>query len=514
MNPLRTVELAEIWPVETAYSAARVEDIAWSIPESLESELPPVPAFDVGLLPDAFRPLVIDVSERMQTPPDFAAIVTVLSLAGVTNRRVRIQPKERDVTWTEVPNLWGGIVAEPGMLKSPVLKAVTGPLTEIDALWRAEHSSAIATYESEREELELRISAWKQQSTAAFKKNEEPPLKPDSSLAEPRLKRLVIVDGTPEKVHEILQTNPAGVLMLRDELSGWFATMEKAGREGEREFYLSAWNGSTGHTIDRIGRGSIHVPACCISICGGIPPARLRAYLADVLKDGPSNDGLMQRFQLLVWPDSPSTWKYIDRPADHRAHDFAARVYRRISAMDDDVPLVLKFTPDAQELFKEWLQQLEGRLRGDELSSVMHAHLAKFRGLMPSLALLFSIADGFMESVGLHHAQLAADWCVYLESHANRIYSSRLSSEKAAAITLSRKLARGWMQEAGRFALRDVYRQGWSGLTSPDEARLALKLLEEKAWVRRATSDGGPGRPSEEYTINPHLKEATTHAVD
>jgi hypothetical protein len=182
--------------------------------------------------------------------------------------------------------------------------------------------------------------------------------------------------------------------------------------------------------------------------------------------------------------------------------------------MDAEVPLVLKFTPDAQELFKEWLRQLEGRLRGDELSSVMHAHLAKFRGLMPSLALLFSIADGCMDSVGLHHAQLAADWCVYLENHANRIYSSRISPEKAAAITLSRKLARGWMREAGRFALRDVYRNGWSGLTSPDEARVALKLLEENAWVRRVTSDGGPGRPSEEYTINPHLKEATTHAVD
>ena len=306
MNALRADELAGIWPTIETPDVATRDDMAWSIPESLDSELPPVPAFDVELLPNALKPLVIDVSERMQTPPDFAAIVAVLSLAGVTNRRVRMQPKEHDVTWMEVPNLWGGIVAEPGMLKSPVIKAVTGPLAEIDALWRAEHSSAIAAYESEREELELRISAWKQQSTAAFKKNEEPPLKPDSSLAEPRLKRLIIGDGTPEKVHEILQANPAGVLMIRDELSGWYETMGKAGREGEREFYLSAWNGSTGHTIDRIGRGSIHVPACCISICGGIPPARLRAYLADVLKDGPSNDGLMQRFQLLVWPDSPS----------------------------------------------------------------------------------------------------------------------------------------------------------------------------------------------------------------
>ena len=35
----------------------------------------------------------------------------------------------------------------------------------------------------------------------------------------------------------------------------------------------------------------------------------------------------------------------------------------------------------------------------------MHAHLAKFRGLMPSLAVLFSIADGCMDAVRLHAAR-------------------------------------------------------------------------------------------------------------
>src|SRR5208337_5133671 len=61
------------------------------------------------------------------------------------------------------------------------------------------------------------------------------------------------------------------------------------------------------------GRGSIHVPACCVSMLGGIQPARLRSYLADALQDGPLNDGLLQRFQLLVYPDIPQDWQYVDR---------------------------------------------------------------------------------------------------------------------------------------------------------------------------------------------------------
>jgi hypothetical protein len=59
--------------------------------------------------------------------------------------------------------------------------------------------------------------------------------------------------------------------------------------------------------------------------------------------------------------------------------------------MDYESPLVLTFAPDAQALFREWLSQLEARLRGDELAPVMQAHLAKYRSLMPSLALLFSL---------------------------------------------------------------------------------------------------------------------------
>ena len=100
------------------------------------------------------------------------------------------------------------------------------------------------------------------------------------------------------------------------------------GREGERSFCLEAWNGDTEHTIDRIGRGTIHVPACCMSMLGGIQPGCLRSYLADALYDGPSNDGLIQRFQLLVWPDTVRNWKYVDRPPDRVAGDQIKQIFR------------------------------------------------------------------------------------------------------------------------------------------------------------------------------------------
>ena len=386
----------------------------WLEPEPLADALPDVAQFDLELMPESFRPLVKDVAERMQVPPDFPAVAAIAALAGVTNRRAMIQPKRNDDTWTVVPNLWGGIVAPPGMLKSPVLTCMTQPARAIESEWREAHQAEEQGYQSALELQEEEIKAWRALFQTAAKKNKERPAKPESTLAQPVLRRLITSDATFESLHHVLSENPAGLFVIRDELTGWLAGLERQGREQERAFYLECWNGDASFTIDRIGRGSVHVPHACISLFGGIQPARLRDYLADALRDGPSNDGLMQRFQLMVWPDIQPGWRYIDRKPDNDALESAASVYRRMTALDAGNPLRLQFDYPAQTLFEQWLTDLEQRIRGEEVQPAMQAHLAKYRSLMPSLALLFALADGQTERVPISHARLACDWCEYL----------------------------------------------------------------------------------------------------
>jgi hypothetical protein len=477
----------------------------WPQPEALGNDLPDVPAFDADLLPASLRPLVEDVSERMQVPLDFPAVAAIATLAGMTNRRALIQPKRHETGWVVTPNLWGGIVASPGMMKSPVIACMTKPAREIEAEWRAESKAAMEEFEAEQERAKLDCSVWQDNYKKAAKTGRPAPEKPECDLQKPTQKRLLTSDATFESLHQVLSENPPGLFLLRDELGGWLAGLERQGREQERAFFLECWNGDSSFTIDRIGRGSVHVPHACISLFGGIQPARLRSYLADALRDGPSNDGLMQRFQLLVWPDVASQWRYVDRAPDAMAAERAAEVYRRVAAMDAENPLRLQFDDEAQKMFIAWLTDLETRARKDDTSPVMQAHLAKYRSLMPTLALVFSLADGRLESVSLRHAQLASDWCDYLEAHARRVYACRIKPEKIAAISLSRKLAKGWRRAEGYFLLRDLYRNGWAGLTTPDEARAAIRILEDYGWVRKDTDTPAMGRPSEPYAINPRI---------
>src|SRR3989442_15687344 len=92
-------------------------------------------------------------------------------------------------------------------------------------------------------------------------------------------KRYLVNDTTVEKLGELLNHHPNGLLLFRDELSGWLHTMDRPGHENDRAFCCEAWNGTSGYTYDRIGRGTLHIRAACLSVLGGIQPGPLERYL-------------------------------------------------------------------------------------------------------------------------------------------------------------------------------------------------------------------------------------------
>jgi hypothetical protein len=495
--------------------AARVD---WPEPAALQSELPEVQPFCEDLLPISFRTFVRDAAERMQVPMDYCAVVVLLCLAGCVSRRATIQPKANDTGWIVVPNLWGGIIAPPGFLKSPVIQAATQPLNQIQDGWRRDHNEALQRYAETKEEFELQISAWKEQYKRNLKSGKSAPERPTEKPQEPVSKRLIVNDATFEALHQTMSENPAGILVIRDELTGWWSTLDRTGREGERAFCLQAWNGNTGHTIDRIGRGTIHVDACCMSMVGGIQPGRLRFYLADALRDGPSNDGLIQRFQLLVWPETDSEWKYVDRPPDPAIEAQIKQIFKTLVELDHENPLQFRFDAGAQRLFIEWLTDLEAKIRGNDLHPALVSHVSKYRKLVPALALLFELADRAASGdeitngpdllVSLEHTKQAAAFCDYLESHAFRIYSCVTTPQMRAARELADKIKSRKVGANGFFTFRDVYLKGWSGLDTPEAVRLAAQVLEDAGWIREANGDPrspSGGRPSLRYQVNPRV---------
>ena len=65
----------------------------------------------------------------------------------------------------------------------------------------------------------------------------------DSIPAEPTPRRYIINDATVEKLGVIMENNHQGVLLYRDEMSGWLSGLARDDRQQDRAFYLEAWNG-------------------------------------------------------------------------------------------------------------------------------------------------------------------------------------------------------------------------------------------------------------------------------
>ena len=87
-----------------------------------------------------------------------------------------------------------------------------------------------------------------------------------------------------------------------------------------------------------------------------------------------------------------------------------------------------------------------------------------------------------------------------LPSHARRISAHATHPDLAAARALAKKLAGGDL--ADEFALRDVYRAGGSGLTTPEDAKGAVDLLVDLDWLREERRATG-GWTATVHLINP-----------
>ncbi len=134
----------------------------------------------------------------------------------------------------------------------------------------------------------------------------------------PVRQRLVVNDATIEKLGELLNENPNGLILVRDELSGWLSKLAKEEYQADRAFYLECFDGNGHYTYDRIGRGTIEIQYCTLSIIGGIQPSKIATLVRDAIR-GTSDDGLIQRFQLAIWPDDIGNWTWIDRAPNQQA---------------------------------------------------------------------------------------------------------------------------------------------------------------------------------------------------
>ncbi|MCG5498984.1 YfjI family protein [Ectothiorhodospira variabilis] len=498
----------------------KTEDNEFSVNFQACQPLPPrrgkPPEVNELMLPSALRAWVLDASERMQCPPDYIAVGTIIALSAIVGRQIAIRPKKFD-DWTIVINLWGAIVGPPGYLKSPAFAESNRFLNKLE-----DEAAQANTEKLLQHKIDMVIKeAYEKVSDKNLKKaanaNDHEKAydfaleKVSYDKEAPPQKRYVTSDPTIEKLGELLVDNPRGIAVYRDELVGLIKNLERPGQEGARTFFLEGWNGSGSYTFDRIRRGTVRVKSICLTVFGSIQPGPLYEYLRRASEGGAGDDGLLQRFQLMIYPDQLKEYVDIDRAPDEEALKQAEAVFRRMDNIDpvalgascDDggIPY-LRFSDDAYEEFRTWRSVLENRIRKGEDHPLLNSLIAKQRSLVPSLSLLFHLVDHPAGGPVSYDSLIRAiAWCEYLEEHAKFIYRLNNSALPLAVYELDKHIQKGDLPNP--FTARDVYRKKWT-LLNQENVEVALRHLVELGRLAPVETKG-PGRSTEVFHIHPDL---------
>jgi hypothetical protein len=152
--------------------------------------------------------------------------------------------------------------------------------------------------------------------------------------------------------------NPKGLLVFHDEIMGLLSTWDRDDKADERAYFLEGWNGNGSYTDFKLNRGLTDAKNICISLLGSIQPDKLNRYLMQARKG--SNDGLVQRFQLAVYPNELVQWQYHDikpnRDEKNRVFEILEKLceldfskYGAIQGEYDDRPY-FRFSLEAQKV--------------------------------------------------------------------------------------------------------------------------------------------------------------------
>ena len=354
---------------------------------------PPLPH---GLLPSVIEDFAFEQGATMGADPAGLAAGALTICAAAIPDRIKLKVKQHS-GWMEATRLWTGLVGDPSTKKSPIIYQVARPLQRIDAALYYAYVAAKAQWDA------LDRDA----------KRATPP---------PPQTRVKIDDVTVEAAQEILRDSPDGVLYLRDELSGFFGSMDKyvgvRNTVGDRGFWLQAYNGGT-YTYDRIKRGSGYIEHLSVSVLGGIQPEAMRKLVEDSV-----DDGLIQRINPIMLRRGEVGH---DEPMSGATMDYEALVERLRNMQQSAYDVVLEGA--AREVRQE-LERKHHELSELELvNKKLGAHIGKYDGIFARLCLLWHCIDSPKEApspeITAACARKVADFLShFLLPHAIAFYSS------------------------------------------------------------------------------------------
>jgi len=467
--------------------------------------------FPVECLPHPVAGFVRNSAKAIGCDPSFLALPALTALGATigNNRWIKIHHG-----WIQPPIIWAVIIGESGALKSPAFSRALHCVHAIEQELFGKFIAESKDYDALKSAYDVQARKTKGGDVGLPAEPPEPPIR----------ERMLVVDTTIEALGGILQDNPRGVLLARDELSGWFGGFNRytQGRGGDEAFWLSAYDAKP-HSVDRKSQTKpVYIPACAACITGGIQPGVLRK----VLQGDNTENGLASRFMVAFPPErrqrlrNPSSDDEAIRREDENA---LAGIMERLRGLEPDAdgkPVIIGLSDEAFDTLQDYLNNTHYPELENE-HGPLKAVWSKFSGSLSRLALIIHYVKWAREphqlanpeQVDANSIREAIQIIEWAKHEARRVYGMLQETEPERE---TRELVEYIARREGSISVSDLKRHNQRKYRTANKAREALQTLEADGYGRLTQpKQQGRGRPlSEVFTLNQSVVNADNTAGD
>ena len=506
--------IAAIAAEAAAKASTPAADEPWGDPDQslIRQEAIAAPPIPDGIFPPAWNRWTIEAAEGAGAPQAFVA-VALLSVAGAVIGNARWGSPWHP--WKEATAINVALVGRPSSGKSPALDQLVELLTTIEVEQNDDLAERRRAAKRDALEAAEKLRLYEAEVKEAVSRKLAPPdMAADCTAPKPvQRRRLYSTEPTTEKAGRLSEANPRGLILLRDELAGWLAGMDRysGGAGGDRQFWLEAYGGRP-KTPDRVKDGDepIHIPHLLWSILGTIQPDRV----STLMMTG-ADDGLSSRF-IYCWPEALPP----RRPSCRADTEGALDRLRRLRALPWDStpePKVLPFTDPAAAALHEWKIEVAAMER--EASGLMLSWVGKLPGLALRIAVVLELLAWTETPIGTPDPEAINERAVIAAITFLSDFALPMARRTFGAAALpeverdARRLARWLVQQrpVPEIVNARQLRHRGDGPGIPDAARMEAALLELSAagWCRPAPSraGNGVGRNRKDWAVNPAVKD-------
>ena len=460
--------------------------------------------FPIDCLPSTLAQFVKDAQSCIGLNDSAMPAISVLAVtAGVIGSSCQIEIKPGHI---ELAALFMVIVADSGTAKSPSIKIASRHLTAIQ-------NEKIKQWKRAKNEWEQVYSDWKKLPPKDQGNQPPPP---------PPVERFIIKDITIEAVAAILEKNPLGVLLIRDEVNAFFVGMDAYRKSStDLQSWIEIYEGEA-IFVDRKMTEVIQVDRPSISIVGGIQTGILKKTFEkrrDFIDSGLGSRLLfvMPEKEPVVWnlntPDEEITAKY-ENMINSILNDRKITLEKDESETDAFTkvdPIVFTLSKDARRVLFDFQERYARQAVYDDAANA--AAKNKAGRIAARLCLVLHCVYSIEQTGYLHgltevsketadNAVAIADWFVH---EAERVYAMLAGEQIAGELTAIQQMVMFILQKHNKPMTINEIRDKTSRSKRPsvDDMEKTIHELEKLGKVQSNwRQHEGKGRHAMEYKIS------------